>query len=173
MSWTIVRRSPSSRIRAAGRAAINAIASAPMTNDVASSRNATPVPAAAIVNPPSAGPMKRNASGLTVNSAEFACTSRSSGTSCGTIEPNAGPANAWPRPKTAAITQRCQSSRSPVIASTPIAPAASARTRSATMITFLRSRRSEATPPSSTNARIAAVCSPPTSPIAVGEFESS
>ena len=41
------------------------------------------------------------------------------------------------------------------------------------MITFLRSSRSDATPPRSTNTRIAAVCSPPTMPIAVGEFESS
>ena len=41
------------------------------------------------------------------------------------------------------------------------------------MIIFLRSRRSEATPPSSTNVKIDAVCSPPMTPIAAGEFESS
>ena len=54
------------------------------------------MPNAAITSPPSAGPPSRNASVWKVKSAEFACRSSSSGTSCGTIEPNAGPANALP-----------------------------------------------------------------------------
>ena len=66
MSCTIVLRSPSSRRRAAGRAARKAIATAPITNDAASMRNAAPVPAAAITIPPSAGPMNRYVSGCTV-----------------------------------------------------------------------------------------------------------
>jgi hypothetical protein len=123
--------------------------------------------------PPSAGPANRCASVLTEKSAEFAWTSRSGGTSCGTIEPNAGPAKAWPTPNTAAIAHTCQRARSPLIASTPIPVAASARTRSETMITRRRSKRSDATPPKRTKATIEPVCSAPATPIAAGESESS
>jgi hypothetical protein len=160
-------------MRAAGRAPSSAIATAPSTNDDASTRNAAPVPNAAIRRPPSAGPRNRNAIGLTVKSAEFACTSMSSGTSCGTIAPNAGPANACPMPKTTAMTATCHSSMAPETASRPAAPAARPRTTSATMITFFRSSRSDATPPNSTKTRIEAVWSAPTSPMAAGESVSS
>jgi hypothetical protein len=171
MSWTTERRSFASR--GAGRVATSATATAPTTNVDASSRNAAPVPNVAITTPPSAGPANRNASGFTLKSAEFACTSRSGGTSCGTIEPNAGPANAWPSPNSATITHTCQSTRSPLIASTPIPVAASARTTSATMITCRRSNLSAATPPSRMNATIEPVWIAPATPIAAGEFESS
>jgi hypothetical protein len=111
------------------------IAVAEAANDPASVRKATPGPNAAINHPPSAGPMNRTASGRTNWPSEFACSSSSRGTSCGTIAVNAGVKSALPTPYTATRQTTCQSSSAPVTARTPIVAIAAPRIASESIIT--------------------------------------
>jgi hypothetical protein len=142
-------------------------------NVQASTTNAVPGPPVATIHPPSAGPSIRRAAGRTSWSSEFAWFSSASGTRPGTIASNAGPKNAVPAPNSPESTNICQSSSRPESARAPNAPTATARIRSAAIITLRRSNRSEATPPASRNTTCGTVIATPIMESAVGVFESS
>ncbi len=126
------------------------------TKVAASATNAVPTPALAIRIPEIAGPITFE-SGRTNWSSEFASTSSSFGTISGTIEPNAGAKSASPTPVNAASTPSSQSPSWCETASTPIVPTETTRIRSATIISFRRSKRSVRTPPPSSTTAIGSV----------------
>ena len=131
------------------------------------------MPSPATNAPPTSGPIRVHATGRTNCPSEFAWTSSSFGTTCGTIEENAGPNSACPAPYTTTSTISEVIVSVPPIDMMPIVAIAMPRITSPAIIRSRRSSRSDRTPDTNSRTTCGRLQAIPTAASAEGEFDRS